>query len=133
MADLGAYLTSINKTKTNIMREPQGGDATPITAYPAFIVRRLLSYHPDAIAAANMMNMYSHLDNQLQYEFLLYFLPKKNRFARMEKANKDENIELLKRHYNYSEEKAIDVLALHSEKYLQDLRASYQEGGVKKK
>ena len=127
--DLGLYLTSINKTKQNVMRAP---DAEPnvVSAYPAFLVRRLLSYHADAILLANEMNMLPHLDNDLQYEFLLYGLPKKNRFAKMQKTVTPENLELVKSFYNYSDEKALEVLHLHTDADFDRMRAHLDEGGV---
>lgn len=130
MAELGDYLTAINKTKKNIMREPGADDPKAISGFQPFIVRKLLSYHPDAIEAANIMNTLPHLDPQLQFEFLLHLLPKRNRFARLEKVDPSENIELLKKYYNYNDERAAEVLILHTEEDLQKIRAHFSEGGL---
>jgi hypothetical protein len=131
MSDLGAYLTAINKTKKNIMRDPNV-DPSVISGYPAFIVRRLLSYHPDAVLSANEMNQFLHLDGQLEFEFFLYQLPKKSRFAKLHTIPMIDDLKLIKKHYNYNDERALEVLMLHSKEDLELLRKHYQPGGVVK-
>jgi hypothetical protein len=129
MADLGAYLKSINTTKKNVMRDTETDDPKVISGFPAFLVRRLLSYHMDAIFEANEMNCLPHLDNQLQYEYLLHILPKKNRWSKMQKIVVPETLELVKNYYKFSNEKALEVLALHTEEDFARMRAHLSEGG----
>ena len=133
MADLGAYLTAINKTKQNLMRENDLDDPQIVSAYPAFFIRRLLSYHEDAILSANIMNQLPGLDNQLQFEFFLHQLPAQKRYAPMYKSPESDNVELVKRYYNYSDEKAIAVLDFHTEQDFIEMRQHFSEGGVVKK
>src|SRR6185369_5192406 len=103
-SDLGLYLTSINQTKENVMRNPEA-DATVVTGYPHFIVNRLLSYHKDVILLVNEINKLPHLDPQLKYEFLLHGLSKKKRFSKLTKAEHHENVELLSEYYQYNMER----------------------------
>ena len=126
---LGDYLTSINKTKTNVMRDPSA-DPKTITGYPAFMIRRLMSYHMDTVLLANEMNMLPHLDNQMQYEFLLYSVPKKNRYATTHKVQTSETIELIKRFYNYNDEKALEVAGLHTDVDIARMKEQLSEGGL---
>lgn len=129
MADLGALLQSINKTKQNIMR---GTEVEPqvITGYPAFLIRRLLSYHQDAAMIVNELNQLPHLDNQMQYEFLLHMLPKRNRFSKTHKAPNVERLQLVKQYYKYSDAKAFETLDLHTEEDFVQMQAHLSEGGV---
>ena len=127
---LGDYLTSINKSKKNLMRDPEINDPGVVSGYPAFLVRRLLSYHPDAILLANEMNRRPFLDNQLQYEFFLHVLPKANRFAPLHKNSTPENLELVKAYYRYSNEKALSVLPLHTQADFDHMKEFLSEGGV---
>ena len=60
------YLNSINSTKKNIMH-----DDIMEKEYNAFIINRGLSFFPDTILFANEMNVNHHLDNKLQYHFLI--------------------------------------------------------------
>ena len=126
---IGDYLRAINTSKENFMRT--GNDPKDITGYPSFFVRQLLSYHQDAILIANEINLtQAHgLDNQLQFEYLLAALPKKNRFAKKIKAEKPENLELIKRYYNYSDEKAMEVIGLLTDADFKQMEASLSEGG----
>lgn len=128
---LGDYLTSINKSKVNLMRDDPNVDPKTITGYPAFMIRRLMSYHMDTVLSANELNMLPHLDNQMQYEYLLYAVPKKNRYATTHKVQPSETIDLIKRFYNYNDEKALEVASLHSDKDFERMREHLSEGGLK--
>jgi hypothetical protein len=126
--DLGDYLKSINRTKVNLMRTSD--DPRAVSAYPAFIARRMLSRSADAILLANEINCIHSLDNQMQYEFFLMTLAKRDRFVQMEKSVSDENLDLIKRFYNYSEDKALAILPMHTEEMLATMRARLNEGGI---
>ncbi len=130
MADLNAYMKSINTTKENIMRDEETDDPKKVSGYPAFLVRRLLSYHADVVLFANEMNCLPHLDSQLQYEYFLHTLPKKKRWGKMYKAVVPESLDLIRRYYSYSDEKALQVLDLHTETDMERMRLHLSEGGV---
>jgi len=130
MPDLGAYLTSINKTKVNLMRGSD--DPKAVSDYSAFYVRRLLSYHDDAIFLANEINCIPGLDPQLQYEFLLNVLPTKSRFSKPVKVTPPEHLELVKKFYQYSTEKALAVMHLHTEDDFEKMQKHMSEGGIVK-
>ena len=127
MPDLSAFLKSINKSKINLIRESAG--ISPNT-YPAFIVRRLLSYSRDAILFANELNCTPNVDSQLQYEYFLHVLPKQNRFASLAKTEQDDNVSLLTTFYHCSKDKARTLVGLHTEKQLESIRARYRKGGL---
>ena len=128
-SDLGLYLTSINQTKENVMRNPEA-NASVVTGYPHFIVNRLLSYHKDVVLLVNEINKLPHLDPQLKYEFLLHGLSKKKRFSKLAKAPQHENAELLAEYYNYSIEKALEIVELHTPEDFERIRAEMSEGGI---
>jgi hypothetical protein len=128
MADLGDYLNSINQTKQNLMRGSE--DPKAVSAYPAFLIRRLLSYHKDCIQVVNEINCIPDLENQLQYEYLLHMLPKGKRWAKLHKTATSKNLELVKKFYGYSDAKAMEVLSLFSEKDFSNMERALDEGGV---
>jgi hypothetical protein len=105
--------------------EPQA-----ITGYPAFMIRRLMSYHMDTALLANEMNMLPHLDNQMQYEYLLAAVPKKNRYASTHKVQLPDSVELIKKYYNYSDEKALEVVGLHTPDDFARMKEHLSEGGM---
>lgn len=126
--DLGDYLNSINKTKVNLMRESE--DPKAVSGFPAFAVRRSLSYFGDTVLIANEINKWPDLDSQMQYEFLLLAVEKRNRFARWEKRPVIADLELIKSCYGYSDAKAASVLEFLSPADLEDIRRYMREGGV---
>jgi hypothetical protein len=128
-SDLSLYLNSINQTKENVMRDPEA-DASVVTGYPHFIINRLLSYHKDVVLIVNEINKLPHLDPQLKYEFLLHGLSRKKRFSKLAKGVKHENVELLSEYYNYSIEKALEIVALHTPEDIERIRAELSEGGI---
>jgi hypothetical protein len=126
---LGDYLTSINRSKVNVMRDPNA-EPQVITGYPAFMIRRLMSYHMDTVLLANEMNLLPHLDNQMQYEFLLHSVPKKNRYATTHKVQNPDSVELIKEYYKYSDEKALEVVGLHTPDDFARMKEHLSEGGL---
>ena len=124
--ELKEYLNSINFTKTDVM------DTTDITwekKYPAFIVNKCLSYHYDTLIAANEMNGYHFLPNNMQYHFLLNIVRKKKRFAKWLKATKLKDIEYVKEYYGYSNEKAKSALSILTKIQIETIKKSLQKGG----
>ena len=68
--ELKDWLKSINETKTNLI----DNDSTLEPKYLPYIVNRCMSGQIDTLMFANEMNISNHLDNKLQYDFLLYTL-----------------------------------------------------------
>ena len=75
--ELKDWLKSINETKTNLI----DNDSTLEPKYLPYIVNRCMSGQIDTLMFANEMNISNHLDNKLQYDFLLYTLRKNKRFS----------------------------------------------------
>mgnify|MGYP003316987202 FL=1 len=100
--------------------------------YNAFMVNRGLSYFPDTVIYANEMNRFHHLDQRLQYHFLINTIRKRNRFSKWNKSIESENISAIKKFYGYSNEKARDVLPLLSNENLKTIRGRIQHGGIQR-
>lgn len=75
-------------------------------AYPSYMVTRGLSYFADTVKIANEMNLNSHLDSKLQYDFYFNLIPKGKRFSKWFKPEVDEDVVALKGIFNYSEREA---------------------------
>lgn len=117
-------IKSISNTKKDILENEKD--------YNAFMVNRGLSYFPDTVLYANEMNKFHHLDNRLQYSFLINIVRKRNRFSKWNKSIESENINAIKRYYGYSNEKARDVLPLLSDENLKIIRGRIQHGGIQR-
>ena len=118
------YVNSINDTKQDIMID----DMTE-KSYNSFMICRSLSYFPDTIAFANIMNQYHHIDNKLQYHFLLNIIRKKKRFSKWMKPDVDRDLEVVKEYYGYSNEKAKQVMGLLRKDQINVLRRKVNKGG----
>lgn len=121
------YVNSINDTKKNIMV-----DDISEKQYNAYIINHSLSYFNDTILLANEMNRYHHLDNHCQYSFLINTVRKRKRFCKWTKPVKSDDLEAVKQYYNYSNEKARQVLSLLDEYQLTELKTRIQKGGRSK-
>ena len=75
--ELKDWLNSINQSKVNIIDEMPDSESK----YLPFIVNKCLSGHLDSVIFANEMNLNHHLDNKMQYDFLLNTLRSKKRFS----------------------------------------------------
>ena len=121
------YLNSINTTKKDVIID----DITE-KAYNSFMVNRSLSYFNDTVVLANEMNRYHHLDNKLQFDFLINMVRKRKRFSKWIKPQIESDVEVVKKYYGYSNEKARQVLSLLSSDQMNNLREKVFKGGRRK-
>ena len=126
MADLFKDIVpSILQTKKDVLEDEKD--------YNAFIVNRALSYHIDCILYANQMNMNSKLDNKLQYHYFLNTIRSmKRKFQPWQKPEKEEDLNVVKEYFGYSNEKAKSALRLLTKEQLSSIKEKLEKGGVKK-
>ena len=125
---LGDYLNSINYSKENLFI---GDPELASKKYPAFVVNRCLSYFPDTIFFANEMNVHHHLDNRVQYEYLMHSIRKRNRFSKWAKDDKHKDLELIKKYFGYNNRKAEEALQILDKQQIDEIREFMSEGGTK--
>ena len=122
------YVNSINQSKKNLMRGTEN-DQLAEKGYNPFLTNRTLSYHHDTVALANEMNQRSHLDNKLQYEFLLNTIRPKKRFAKWDKKVDDGDIAVVKEFFGYSDTKALQALTVLTSEQINEIRKRIDKGG----
>ena len=122
--ELKDWVNSINFTKENLIEDPEA-----ISSYPPYIINRCLSGHLDTVLFANEMNKYSNLDKDMQYSFFLYTLRKRKRFSPWLKKEQIEDLDLVKKHYGYSNEKAKIAVTLLTKTQLEYIRNKHDMGG----
>ena len=120
------FLNAINYTKKDLMVDPENEKH-----YNSFVINRSLSYFPDTVAIANEMNKYHHLDNRLQFSFLINIIRKRKRFSKWIKPEIENDVEVVKRYYGYSNEKARQILPLLTPQQIQIIRNKVNKGGRK--
>lgn len=101
--------------------------------FNSFLTNRNFSLFPDTILQANEMNINSHLDNKLQYDYFFNSVQKKNRFKQWPKKAKvnNENIQLICHIYKYNVQKAKQVLSVLTEQQIEMIKRKQEKGGVK--
>lgn len=119
------FLKSINDTKVNLI----DNDADNVQYYNGFVVNRSLSYFPDTILLSNEMNRLHHLDNKMQYDFLINIVRKKKRFSKWDKPEQRADMECIKEYFGYSEQKAKQVVGLLTESQIKTIKDKVAKGG----
>jgi hypothetical protein len=124
--ELKDWLNSINQNKQDLSEDPDA-----CKKYPAYIVNRCLSGHIDAVLFANEMNKHPNLSKDMQYQFMLHSLRKKKRFSPWLRQEKIDNLELVKKYYGYSNEKAQQALHVLTPDQIKYIRKKLDTGGMK--
>ena len=127
MTELKDWLNSINFNKDDLTSE----DPECIKEYPSYIVNRCLSGHLDTILYANEMNLHPNLDKDMQYQFFLNSLRKRNRFSPWLRKDKVDNLNIIKKYYGYSNEKALQALRLLTQQQLDYIKKRLDTGGMR--
>lgn len=114
------YINSVSHNKVNIMQDTDN-DVLAEKGYNAYIVNKGLSYFPDTILYANMMNKNWQLDNKLQYNFLLNILRPKKRFAKWVKKQESTDIEIVKAYYKCNNVRANEYVKILTKDQITEL------------
>ena len=120
------FLNAINYTKKDLMIDPENEKH-----YNSFVINRSLSYFPDTVAIANEMNKYHHLDSRLQFSFLINIIRKRKRFSKWIKPEIEDDVEVVKKYYGYSNEKSRQILPLLTSQQIDIIRKKVSKGGRK--
>ena len=118
------YLNAINYTKKDIMV-----DDIAEKQYVPFMVNRGLSYFQDTVLMANEMNQHAHLDNRLQFDFLINIVRKRKRFSKWNKPEVATDLDVIKEYYGYSNEKAKAALDVLNDEQIKTIKDSLSKGG----
>jgi len=122
--NLSEVLNAINHNKTSLLE-----DDLQERAYVPFVINRSLSYFPDTILYANQVNYYNQMDKKMQFDYLSLTIRPRKRFSKWIKSQEEDDLQLIKDHYNYSNERATEVLRVLTPNQIEDIRSLYQYGG----
>tara|TARA_B100000902_G_scaffold76713_1_gene81537 strand:+ start:102 stop:482 length:381 start_codon:yes stop_codon:yes gene_type:complete len=125
--ELKDWLNSINFNKEDLTSD----DPECIKEYPSYIVNRCLSGHLDTVLYANEMNKHPNLDKDMQYQFFLNSLRKRKRFSPWLRKDKVDNLNIIKKYYGYSNEKALQALRLLTQQQLDYIKKRLDTGGMR--
>jgi hypothetical protein len=122
------FTNSVGQHKKDLMRGTANNKLSE-KSYSPFLTNRSLSYHNDTVYFANEMNMRRHLDNLLQYDFLLNIIRPKKRYAKWSKKVNDGDVLIVKEYYGFSDTKAFQALSILSKEQLKIIKIKLQKGG----
>ena len=125
--ELKEWLKSINLSKKNLIDE----DPSLEKEYSPYIINRIFSGHLDAILFANEMNQYHFLPKKMQYDFFLNTLRVKKRYSPWLRKDTIKDLDLIKRYYGYSNEKAKQALRILTKEQINFIRSKFETGGTK--
>jgi len=122
------YLNAINYTKEDVIRDSDNPELAE-KLYQPYVVNRGLSYFIDTIYAANEVNRYHQIDNQMQFDFLINIIRKNKRYSKWYKPQPDDDVSTVMQYYDYSQDKARQVVDLLTKDQLTIISKSQSKGG----
>ena len=125
--ELKDWLNSINYTKKNLIDE----DPSIEREYSPYVINRCLSGHLDCILPVNEMNRYHFLPKKIQYDFFINILRPKKRFSPWLRKDEIKDLDLVKRYYGYSNEKAKQALRILTKEQLNFIKSKFEIGGTR--
>ena len=118
------FVNSINHTKKDLFNDSE----TLESSYVPYVVNKSLSYFPETILFANDMNK-SHIENKLQYHYLLNTVRPGKRYAKWVKREDDSDREAIREFYGYNMEKTIQALQILTPEHISYIKQKLQRGG----
>ena len=127
MYQLKDYLKAINQSKEKLMDTE---DEVWEKKYPAYIVNKCLApFDKQTCLFVNEVNRRPHLENKLQFDFLINSLRPRKRFTPWMKAKKLDNLEYVKEYYGYSNDKAKTALEILNDEQISAIKKKLNKGG----
>ena len=124
------FINDINFGKKNLLKDDYKGILEK--EYNSFIINRGLSYFSDTVLYANEMNLRHELDKRMQNDYLLHSIRSKKRFSKWVKNKKEERVDLIKQYFNYSNQKAREVLDIITDEEYNQIKQAFETGGTSK-
>lgn len=123
------YLDAVSSTKdASVLQEPEF-----TKEYVPFVINHALSYHEDAVGAANLMNERPGLDPASQFRFLLNTLRARKRFSKWLKTTVSDDVRAVAEYYECSIRHARNLVSLHTPEQLTVVHNRLEKGGVASK
>jgi hypothetical protein len=124
MANPFDFMKSINEKKYMF-------DQFNETEYSSFLTNKNFSLFTDTIFHANEMNINSHLDSKMQYDYYFHSISKKKRFAKWPKKKNQtsDNISLISFKYKYNVQKAKEAISVLTTDQLNIIKEEQEQKG----
>lgn len=123
--ELKDWLNSINQSKINLIDEEYGIEKE----YPPFIINKCMSGFMDTVLIANEMNIHSGLSKKMQYDFFINIVRPRKRFSPWMRKEKHDTLDLIKKYYKYSDEKARSAIKILTKDQIEFIKQRMNTGG----
>ena len=100
-----------------------------LSGYNPFLTNRAFAAFIDTVMFAEQMNQAHQLAPNLQYDFYYYGIRKGSRFDPIPKPTEPSGLEVVMAYYDYSKQKALEVIKLLTPQDLRDMIDSMDKGG----
>ena len=102
-----------------------------LSDYPPMFVNKALSQHVDCILHANAMNLhYQQLTPRQQYDYYFHSIRKmKRKCGKWAKKRDNDTIQLIMNYYDYSYQRAIEVIDLLTKDQIRQMEKEHDTGG----
>ena len=115
------FAKSINEKQDDLLKVQPEAEKD----YQPFLVNRALSFSPDTVLYANMMNQCPNVDKKLQYDYLFASVRRRKRYDKWIKREEDELVPLVAGIYNVSQKKATEYLTMLTKEQREELKRGY--------
>lgn len=99
--------------------------------YNSYMMNRWLSMRVDTLMYAQEMNCNSHLPKNMQYDYYFYSIKKQKRKFDYIKHKRQDDIDIIKEYYGYSDLRAKELLPLLSSDDINYIKSKLYKGGKK--
>ena len=117
-------IASINNKSGNVF----SNNPDEIESYVPMIVNKNFFYDDASILYANEANKCWHMPKQMQYDFYYHALDKKKRFNKWIKPEKDENFDVIKAYFNFSDTKTKEALRILKQHDIENIKQEMYTG-----
>lgn len=99
-------------------------------AYAPYIINRALSFIPETVLHANMMNINHHINSRLQYDYYFNSLIKKKRYSKWLKKSETPDLEVVREYYGFNKTKALEALKILNSEQIETIKRKLEKGGI---
>jgi Bacteriophage clamp loader A subunit len=111
------FIKDLSHVKVGLLNEDNEGDFVP------YLTNRAFSLFLDSIICANKMNLNSHLDKRMQYDYYLYSLRKTKRYAgKWPKQEYSDELKAVAEYHNQSFREAKETLSILTEEQIKRIK-----------
>ena len=122
------YVSAINTNKNDLIRDSDNPELSE-RLYKPFLVNKALSYFPETLAHANIMNSMTHLDNILQNDFYLNSIRPGKRYTKWHKKEDNDVMDCIQEYYKVNYNRAQEIAKILTKAQIDLIKIKIIKGG----